>query len=268
MSGQQHEQRRRIDAAVILSERNLAQRGHFAAAHLVQDLAGFGVGERIEFLGLEISEPLQHALGDARIEPQHLQRRDQPVAAERGRIPGNAGVGVSALRRLGHEHVEVGHRLAQHLVEDVVGTFDAGNARGRTPHLAAMRQEPAEERRRLLHDRLVAGDRDEQRRRLLGCQFEFVSRGIHRQPRRLWVEMQRGDARLRPAPDIPAPRRSGRAVCWSGHRVACDVHRAPRTDRRSHCRTAVSGRNLRCGRRGFAVRSADRRRPATGTSNG
>ena len=42
-----HEQRRRIDAAVIEAERHLAQRRHLAAAHLVQDLAGLGVGRGI-----------------------------------------------------------------------------------------------------------------------------------------------------------------------------------------------------------------------------
>ena len=56
-AGQQHEQRRRIDAAVILRERHLAQRRHLAAAHLVQDLAGLGVGERIDRLGLIDGEP-------------------------------------------------------------------------------------------------------------------------------------------------------------------------------------------------------------------
>ncbi len=76
-AGQQNEQRGGIDAAVILRERHLAQRGHLAAAHLVQDLAGLGVGERICGLGLEESEPPQHALRNARIDPQHLQRGDQ-----------------------------------------------------------------------------------------------------------------------------------------------------------------------------------------------
>ena len=43
-AGEQHEQRRRIDAAVVEPERHLAQRRHLAAAHLVQDLARLGVG--------------------------------------------------------------------------------------------------------------------------------------------------------------------------------------------------------------------------------
>ena len=98
-AGQHHEQRRGIDAAVVQAERNLAQRRHLAAAHLVQDFSGLGVGERIEILGLIGGEPPQHAFGDAGIAPQHLQRGDDPVAAERGRVPGNAGVRVRALRR-------------------------------------------------------------------------------------------------------------------------------------------------------------------------
>ena len=98
--GQQHEQRRRIDAAVILRERHLAQRRHLAAAHLVQDLSGLGVGERIDGFGLIEGEPLQHAARNARIDPQHLQRCDEAVAAERGRIPGNPCIGIAALRGL------------------------------------------------------------------------------------------------------------------------------------------------------------------------
>ena len=192
-AGQQDEQRGRIDAAVILRERHLAQRGHLAAAHLVQDFAGLGVGERIRGLGLEEGEPPQHALGNARIDPQHLQRGNQSVAAERGRIPGNARIRVSTLRRFRHQHIEVGHRLAQHLVEDVVGGLDTGGARGGTAHLAPVRQQPAEERHRLLHDRPVAGYGDEQRGDLLRLQLEMIGRGSDRQPRRPRVEMQRGD---------------------------------------------------------------------------
>ena len=62
--GQHHEQRRRIHTAVIQLERNLPQRGHLTAAHLMQDFSGLGVGERIEVFGLIGGEPPQHAFGD------------------------------------------------------------------------------------------------------------------------------------------------------------------------------------------------------------
>jgi hypothetical protein len=39
-AGEHHEQRCRIDAAVIATERHLAQRRHLALARLVHDLAG------------------------------------------------------------------------------------------------------------------------------------------------------------------------------------------------------------------------------------
>ena len=47
-AGEQDEQRRGVDAAVVAAERHFAEGGHFAAAHLVQNLAGLGVllGER------------------------------------------------------------------------------------------------------------------------------------------------------------------------------------------------------------------------------
>ncbi len=41
----------------------------------------------------------QHAARERRIEPQELQRGDDRVAAEGGREPGNAGIGVGAGRR-------------------------------------------------------------------------------------------------------------------------------------------------------------------------
>ena len=129
--GQHHEQRRRIYAAVIEAERNLAQRRHLAAAHLVRDFSGFGVDKRIECGGLKGGEPPQDALGDAGIAPQHLQRRDDAVAAERGRVPGNAGIRVGTLRRVGRQHREVGHRAAYHLVEDMIRAGDRGHAAAR-----------------------------------------------------------------------------------------------------------------------------------------
>ena len=69
---QQHEQRRGIDAAVIAAERHFAQIGHFAGAHLMQDLARLGIGGGVEFGRLGGGQILQHALG---------QRRDRSTAS-------------------------------------------------------------------------------------------------------------------------------------------------------------------------------------------
>jgi hypothetical protein len=107
-SGQQHEQRRGIDAAVVHAERHFAQRRHLAAAHLVQNLPRLGVGQRIGGLGLKGCKPPQHAARDVGTPPQHLQRRDQAVAAERGRKPWNAGVRIRPLRRLRRQDGEIG----------------------------------------------------------------------------------------------------------------------------------------------------------------
>ena len=43
-AGQQHEQRRGIDAAIIAAERHFAELGHFAVPRFMQDLARLGVG--------------------------------------------------------------------------------------------------------------------------------------------------------------------------------------------------------------------------------
>ena len=65
-AGQHDEERRGIDAAVVEPERDLAQRRHLAAAHLVQDLSRLRVRGGIVGLGLVGGEPPQHALRDAR----------------------------------------------------------------------------------------------------------------------------------------------------------------------------------------------------------
>jgi hypothetical protein len=138
----------------------------------------------------------QHAAPHARSDPQHLQRSNDYVAAECGRIPGNARIGIAALRGLGHQHVEVGHPLAQHLVENIVRGLDAGGARGRFAHLASVRQQSAQERRRLVQRRLVAGVRDEQGSDRLRSQVEVPGSNVDRKPGRPRLEMQCSAARL------------------------------------------------------------------------
>jgi hypothetical protein len=107
-----NEQGSRVDAAVVVTERDLAERGHLAPAHLVQNLAGAGIGAKIGGGCLVAGEALQHADGDVRVDPQHLHRRDDAVAPEGGRVPGDACVGVEAVLRRRVEHVEVGHAAA------------------------------------------------------------------------------------------------------------------------------------------------------------
>ena len=63
---QQDEERRGIDAAVVMREGNLAQRRHFAAACLMQDLAGLGIGRRVERDRLMGGEIAQGARGEPR----------------------------------------------------------------------------------------------------------------------------------------------------------------------------------------------------------
>ena len=47
-AGEHDEERRGIDAAVVAAERHFAELGHLAEAHLVQDLAGLGVGGGVD----------------------------------------------------------------------------------------------------------------------------------------------------------------------------------------------------------------------------
>ena len=98
------------------------------------------------------------------IQPQHLQRGDQAVAAERGRIPGNAGVGIGPLRRIGDQHVEVGHRPAQHLVENLVRGDDGRGVSRYGAHVAARRAQSPKRTAWASVLRLVAVDGEKNRR--------------------------------------------------------------------------------------------------------
>ena len=106
----------------------------------MQDLAGLRVGCLIVHIGLEMRQAFEHAARHARIEPQHLKRGNDAVASERCRIPGNAGIRIRSLRRIRHQHVEVGHRAAQNLVEEIVRGCN-GRDIGGGPCQGAMRGE-------------------------------------------------------------------------------------------------------------------------------
>jgi hypothetical protein len=82
-AGQHHEERRRVDAAVVASERHLAGLGHLAAADLVQDLARLGIALRVMVDRLVGGEEPQHAAGEVGIEPERLEGGDERVAPER-----------------------------------------------------------------------------------------------------------------------------------------------------------------------------------------
>ena len=177
-AGQHDEQRRRVDAAVIKPERNLAKRSHFAGAHLVQDFTGLGVGLRVEIGRLMGREPLEDAERDARIEPEALQGGDEAVAAERRRIPGDAGVRVGPFGRIGQQDREIRGRPAQHLVEHLVRRADLG-ADPDHPLELAMRAAQASQEGRGLALAAVAGDGAVERNRLAGLEVE-LKRGERR----------------------------------------------------------------------------------------
>ena len=159
-ASQHDEQRCRVHTSVIQFERNLPQRGHLTATHLVQDFSGLSVGEGIGFFGLIGGQPPQHAFGDAGITPQHLHRRDDPVAAKRGRVPRDAGVRIRTLRRRGRQDREVRHRAAHHLVEDRIRGGDGGHATACGPVLLECgAQALAEWWREIFVGALVAFDR-------------------------------------------------------------------------------------------------------------
>ncbi len=67
--GKDDEERRRIDAAIVVGERDLAERRHLSLARLVHDLAGLGVLRRQELGRLGRRQIVERAAGELRIEP-------------------------------------------------------------------------------------------------------------------------------------------------------------------------------------------------------
>ena len=93
------------------------QGAHLAAAGFVHDLAGLAVPIERGLGRLARGQIGQHALGQRRIQPQHLPRRNDAVAAERGREPRRACIGIGSGRQVGRQQRHVGARLVQPVVE-------------------------------------------------------------------------------------------------------------------------------------------------------
>ena len=203
-AGQRHEQRRRIDAAVVAAERHLAQFRHLAVAHLVQDLAGLGIRRRIEAGGLHRRQVPQHAERDGRVEPERQPGGDQRIPAEDGAEPGHAGIGEGPFRRLRAQHGQVGAGPADHLVEAALGGGDAGRARLHRAAGPAVLPQRAQEggigRLARLVVRVAAG-LDQQGAALPGTQRQVEDRLLRRQPVRRRLEAQ---------PGLPPPRHRAR----------------------------------------------------------
>ena len=119
---QHDKQRRGIDAAVVAAKGNFFERGHFAAAHFVQDFSRLGVlfGN---FLGsLLLGQILQHASRDMRSDPQTLKRGDDSVAAKRGVEPGHAGVRILTFGISVGQHAQIGFRAFQPGIHAFIGS--------------------------------------------------------------------------------------------------------------------------------------------------
>src|SRR5262249_59923712 len=90
----------------------------------MKDLARRGIRGGVELGRLQRGQAFEYRQRKSAVEPKALQRRDQPVATERGRVPGNSRVGKKPLRGLGGEHRQVHGRAAEHFVETVVRGVD------------------------------------------------------------------------------------------------------------------------------------------------
>ena len=222
---QRDEQRRRVDAAVVAPEGYLAERGHLALARLVENLARLGVLRGIGLGRLRLGQEREHPAGERRVDPQALERRDEPVAPEGRAVPRDAGVRVRPLGHVGRHHVDVGERAVEPLVEERVRRRRRAAARPRRGERAPGRCECGREglcglRAGLAGDRHVDGGARPGRHREVEAQLGTA----HRARRR-----RRGDVRA--AHDaVEAPVAEHEAVGADLGREASPVpgtHRAP-----------------------------------------
>ena len=104
-------------AAVVASERHLAEGRHLPMTDLVQDLAGLGISGGVGPIGLVHGEVGEDAARKLRRDPQRLQGRDDPVAPEDRAEPRDPGVGVDAMPSARGEHRQVRRAAVNPFVE-------------------------------------------------------------------------------------------------------------------------------------------------------
>ncbi len=124
LAGEHHEERRRVDAAVVAAERHFAHARHLAVAHLVDDLARLRLLRLVHAVGLRRGEELEHAARDAGVDPQRLECGDDAVAAEWSAEPRHSGVRIRPILRVCDEHAQVGGRASHPLVEPLARRLD------------------------------------------------------------------------------------------------------------------------------------------------
>jgi hypothetical protein len=173
---QHHEERRRIDAAVVAPERHLAESGHLPAPRLVQDLPRLRVALGRGLRRLGGGQKTEHATGDLGRDPEDLHRGDDAVAPEGRAEPGDAGVGIGTVRRLGDHHLQIGDRPVQPLVEIVAAGVDAAPREGRARQLGRERRQGVLVRHRGQRLRAqLAGNGDEQGDRLPWFESQVIA---------------------------------------------------------------------------------------------
>ncbi len=129
LAEQDQPQRRGVDAAVVGVVGRLTAARHLAAAQLVEDLAGLRVMPRIVGRRLQTGQHRQRVDRERRHERHGLERRDDAVAPEQRREPGDPGgqVALALGRPVVAEHGEVGQRSGEGPVEQLVVRIDAGD---------------------------------------------------------------------------------------------------------------------------------------------
>src|SRR6185437_14878415 len=103
---------------------NFPEGRHLALTRLVQNLPDLCILFRPILRRLSRGQKAKNASRESRIHPQHLQRRNNTVPSERDAEPGYTGIGIESLRRLRDQHVKIGERPVQPVIELLIRSVD------------------------------------------------------------------------------------------------------------------------------------------------
>ncbi|MNY03941.1 hypothetical protein D3C86_1365880 [compost metagenome] len=117
LAQEDQEERRGVDRAVVGVVGNLLEARQLSDPQLVEDLAGLFVAPIVHAPPLVLGKQPQGLLGDVGVVGEGLERRDQAVPAEQGRVPGHSGREVALALEPAAQHVQIPQGLGHDPVQ-------------------------------------------------------------------------------------------------------------------------------------------------------
>jgi hypothetical protein len=114
-----------VDRPVVAGERRRFHGGELAETQLVQHLAGLLVVLVVHLRPQPPRKQSQRVLGHRGVEGEHLERGDDAVAPEEGRVPRHAGGVVAPAVELRSQQPQVQQRAPQGAIDELLVDLDA-----------------------------------------------------------------------------------------------------------------------------------------------